>query len=325
MNRQKGIVIGVGAVLALACAGIGVFFVLVLMRSQEAKSKRDTAFQDLEKFYKAKIFPNDKNIAQTHDDQATLEAWYESVSNQLAKSEIPLTELSPPVFLQNLENDIREMMRQTNAQGRPARVAAEFRFGFDRYKEGKPPDRSEVPRLNQQLDIIKLLVHELNEANILKLEGIAREVFEGGDSATAESGGGGPGRVRNKDKVQGGGGGAVTAGPVQSDAMNPVLADLFDCQRFTVVFHAYPDTLVDVLNRLSAMSLFVAVSDMELKKTGESLPRDRVKKETAAAKPGEQPLDPTPVPAANRTVTNPELEPPVSVRLSLDVYSFKGV
>jgi len=318
MNRQKGVMIGVGALLGAACVGIGVFFVMVLLKSQEAKGNRDTAFQDLQKFYKAKIFPNDANIAQIKEDQQTLAVWFEAVSNQLVKSAIPQTQTTREQFGLRLDGDIRAMVAQSSPQGRSARVAADFRFGFDKYKGGELPETDDVPRLNQQLDIIKLLVTELNEAGVLKLEKVEREVFEGGESPAAESGGGG-GRIRNKPSASG----SAASGGVQSVVMSPALANLFDCQRFTVVFHADPDVFVNVLNRLSAMDLLVAVSDMEVKKTGDSVPRLNLAKRETTAKPGEKAVDPAaPV---NRVVTNPELEPPISVRLSLDVYSFKGV
>jgi hypothetical protein len=97
---------------------------------------------------------------------------------------------------------------------------------------------------------------------------------------------------------------------------------MFDCQRFTVAFQAHPDTLVEVMNKLAAMDLFVAVSDMEIKKAARS---DQPKPATGTKPtPNAQPVDVF-APASAQFVTNPEDEPPVSVRLSLDVYSFKGV
>jgi hypothetical protein len=69
------------------------------------------------------------------------------------------------------------------------------------------------------------------------------------------------------------------------------------------------------------MDLLIAVSDVEIKKTGDSIPRGTPAKRETAANPGELPVSEPTV----KIVTDPELEPPVSVRLSLDVYSFKGV
>ena len=310
MNRQQGIGIGVGVLLGIACVGAGVTFSMAFAKSQEAKTNLDTAFQDLQKMYKAKIFPNDANIAQIKEDQKTLEAWFEVATNQLSKSEVPLESLTPAQFKSKLEGDIREMVRLAAVQGQQSRVAPEFRFGFDRYKDGVLPEKDDVPRLNQQLDIIKLIVEQIYNANIVKLDAIEREVFE----TTAAKEEPAP-TARRKNRDQGG-------GDVQAGALSPALAELFDSQRFTVAFQAHPDAFASVLNSLSAMNLFIVISDVEIKKAA-TLRSDQPKKD--AAKPAvEQPADWTVTPVA-QSVTNPLDEPPANVRLSLDVYSFKGV
>ena len=322
ISRQQGIVIGGGVLLGLACIGIGVVFVMALTKSQETKAKLDTTYQALTKLYQAKIFPDDQNIAQIRDDQATLETWLASATNALAKSEVPSTKLSPSQFKARLENEIREMTRQLN-EGLD-RVAADFRFGFDRYKGGElPPDTDAVMiRLNQQLDIIQQIVGQLEEANVVKLDGVTREVFEDGEVAAQPQNTPPPATRRGQRNVSAApaGGGAV----VKSSAANPELEALFDRQRFGVVFQAHPETLADVLNRLSAMELFVVLAEMEVKKASDSVQgsEQRKKGSAAAAKSKDEVAD---APVGRQIVTNPESEPPVSVRLSLDVYSFKGV
>ena len=318
ITRQQGMAIGVGAALALMCAGISVVLVLALMKSNENKAKLETAAQDLKRMYQAKIFPDDANIAQTQTDQKTLEAWLGDATNELAKSEMPMKKLSPSQFKDRLEEEIREMVKQASASGKAGRVAADFRFGFDKYKEGVLPPENEavVSRLNQQLDIIRLIVDELYAANINKLEEVGREVFEDGETAAAQpSQPQSSGRTRNRSQAvtpSAGGGSAVA-----SSALNPALEGLFDRQRFTVQFQAYPEAFADVLNRLSVMPLFIVVSDMEMKKTGDSILRTESKPN--AAKPKEEAAE-----VKVQVVTDPRREPPVSVRLSLDVYSFKG-
>jgi len=316
MSRQQGVVIGVGAVLVLACAGISAVLLLACMKSAENKESLDAKYQDLKKVYAAAIFPDDANIAQIRDDQKVLGAWLGTASNELAQSKIEMKTLTRVQFKSRLEKDIREMVKQVNDSGR-VRVAADFWFGFEQYKgEVLPPDSAEVvSRLNQQLDIIQQLVGVLCEANIARLDTVGREVFEGTTEGAAAS----PApRTLRRDRQQGaapGGGGAAV-----SSAANLALEEMFDRQRFTVQFLAYPETFTDVLNRLSAMGLFVVIAEMEMKKTGDSIQRPEAKK-NPNAKPGEEGADA----GAVHIVTNPRSEPPFSVRLSLDVYSFKGV
>ena len=306
--------------LGAACVVAGVFFALAFAKSQESKTRLDEAKQSLVKIYGEKVFPDDKNIAQIKENQKTLEEWFASATNQLAKSEVPLANLTPAQFKQKLVGEVREMIQLSSPQGVAARVNADFYFGFDRYKDGMLPEKDDVPRLNQQLDIIKLLVEELNHANIVKLDAIEREIFEADAAAAGTAESGRPRPPKNKPP-SGGGGGVTPASDAQPAGLNPALADLFDCQRFTVSFQAHPDAFADVLNKLSAMSLFVVVAEMEIKKA--AMPRGDQKKETGA-KPNAQAADAF-APVSTQYVTNPEDEPPISVRLSLDVYSFKGV
>lgn len=320
MNRPSAMVIVVGAVLGIACVGVGVWFVMALSESQQRKSELTTAQNEMERLCNEKVSPHADNIARTKEAQKELEAWIAGVTNQLSASDVPLTPATPAKFKSDLENAIRELVRQSADQGLTARVAPDFRFGFDKYKGDVLPETEEVPRLNQQLDIIKLLVAELYAANVVKLEAVTREVFESGaggqDSGAAAPGG----RQRNRNRPPTGGTGPGTPAPTRAAAGAD---DMFDSQRFSVTFLAYPDTFADVLNRLAKMNIFVVVAEVDVKKTGDLMV---VKKEAAARPPAvpAQPADPDAPPVVH-VVTNPLDEPPVNVRLVLDVYSFKGV
>jgi len=314
ISRQvKTVGVG-GVVLGIACVGVGVWFTMALTKSQQKKSELTSAFSELERLCdKKNFFPNADNIAKMSENRQTLEAWVVAATNQLAKSDVPLTAATPAGFKSDLEDAIREMVRQSEVQGRPARVAPDFRFGFDKYKGEVLPETADVPRLHQQLDIIKLLVAELYGANVVKLEAVTREVFESGGAPEAAA----P-AARRKNRPSGGGAAATAAKPSAASADGA-----FESQRFTVAFQAYPDTFAEVLNRMAVMDIFVVVSEVDVKKGD-------LKKEaaaTAAAKPpvAAQPADEDAPPPVAQVVTNPPDEPPVSVRLVLDVYSFKGV
>ena len=319
MNRPPKMVIIVGAVLGIACVGVGVWFTMALAESQQKNSERISAQNELDRLCNEKISPHISNIERTKEAQQALESWIAAATNQLEKSDVPLTAATPAKFKSDLEDAIRELVSQAAVQGQVSRVTPDFRFGFDKYKGDVLPETPDVARLNQQLDIIKLLVAEFYEANVVKLEAITREVFEAGGATESAA----PVRIRNKNKPS-------TSGAAASSAARPAAAgatDLFDSQRFSVTFLAYPDTFADVLNRLAKMDIFVVVAEVEVKKTGDSLVRgsgDKKDKE-AVAKPPADPFADADARPSVQVVTNPLDEPPVNVRLVLDVYSFKGV
>ncbi|MCL1921142.1 MAG: Amuc_1100 family pilus-like protein [Kiritimatiellaeota bacterium] len=316
MNRQQGMMIGGGVLLGLACVGIGVVFVMALTKSQDTKMKRDTAYQSLAKMYQAQIFPDDANIAQIREDQKTLETWLESATNALAKSKLPVAKVSPSQFKARLNTDVREMIRALNEDS--TRVVADFWFGFDKYKgnEMPPGDEAVMSRLSQQMDITQQIVTQLLEAKVIKLDSVTREVFEDGEAGAAQP-------VQRTSRPSRGTVVAPVASvaAVKSSATNPDLEALFDRQRFGVVFQAHPETLADVLNRLASLEeLFIVIVEMDLKKTGDSVVKGKQPPSRGVAvKPAEEAEV-----KGGQIVTSPESEPPVSVRLSLDVYSFKG-
>jgi len=74
----------------------------------------------------------------------------------------------------------------------------------------------------------------------------------------------------------------------------------------------------------------VVVAEAEIRKAADPLAQFNAKKKEGAAKtnPDGTPavtVDPATLSHVERIVTDPELEPPVNVKLDIDVYSFEGV
>lgn len=126
-------------------------------------------------------------------------------------------------------------------------------------------------------------------------------------------------------------------------------APLFSSQQMTVEFTARQSALVDFLNRVASMKAFVVVTDMSVKKTasdirlpegavaaadssaaGEQQQGRRGSSRRASARASEnvepevaaQPDKLSELPPEMRVMTGPDVDPPLLVRLELDVYSF---
>lgn len=330
INRQKGIVIGLGAALGVACLGIGVLFFMALSTSQEAAEQRDLAYEQLKSLYQSKIFPKPENIKRMKDDQVALEAWATEVSNLLAKASVKVDDLTPVRFKQELQKTVRELAGAKSAAGKPY-VAPDFKFGFDRYlgDSDSLPQTADVAQLAQQLNLIQALVRELYAANIAKLTSVEREVFE---ADAAEKTGVRPRPTRPTSAFKKPGQNPASgATPTVSDTMNPVLSAMLARQKLTFGFQAKPSALMGALNRLAAIeNTFAVVSGVEFTKTEDSVMLAEERKK-AAAKAAEDARASSAAAAAvsdatrDRVVTDPEREPPMNVTLSVDVYLFKGV
>jgi hypothetical protein len=324
INRQKGIIIGVGVVLGVACLGISVLFFKALSTSWEAAEQRDSAYGQLKSLYQTKVFPKQENIKRIKDDQKELEAWEASVSNFLAKSSIKADDLTPVRFKQALQNTVRTLASRKSPTMKPF-VADDFKFGFDRYlgDSDSLPQTADVAKLAQQLHLVQAVVRELFDANITKLTVVEREVFEAGVGEKQGKTGSHskaaykPGQNTKKD---------VNA---NEEVVSSVLGSMLTRQKMTFGFQAKPSALMSVINRLVAMDAFAVISSVEFTKAGDTVFLAEERKKVILKALQESKTKGATAPAAlearARLVTDPEREPPLDVTLSVDVYLCKGV
>jgi hypothetical protein len=322
INRQQGIVIGVGVLLGAACLVIGVLFFMALSTSSEAEGKRDLAYEQLKSLYQSRVFPSNGNIKRMKEDQVVLEAWATEASNMLTKASVKVDDLTPVRFKQELQKTVRDLAVEKSSAGKNF-VASDFKFGFDRYlgDSDSLPQGSDVSQLAQQLQLIRLVVRELYAANIAKLTSVERTVFEA--DASEKKQGPSPVTPRKRKPGQSSSAGAAM---VVGDTMNPVLSTLLTRQKLTFEFQAKPSALSGALNRLAAMDAFVVVSGVEFTKSEDSilLAEQRKKAALKAAEEVKTTAVSVPETARDRLVTDPEREPPMNVKLNVEVYLFKG-
>jgi hypothetical protein len=320
MKRQQITLLVCGVLLAAVCAAAGWFLFTAVAAKNGAAEERSRAYAELQKIYQAKVFPNQENIGRVTEDQKTFEAWLANASNLVHKGDLQVAKKTPTSFKQTLQATVRALSDQPGAlQGKM--VAPGFNFGFDQYlgHSDSLPATEHVDRLAVQLAVVEKICTELSAAGILSLKTVAREVFETAkpeDAQKEES----PRRRRRGDA-----GGAAPKAAQEADL--PYYAK----QRFTVEFQARPVAFIDALNRLAKIDLFTVVAEANVVKSADSLAAFNTKKDGAGAKDSAKAsakaveVDLATVPHGERIVTDPELEPPVNVKLDIDVYSFEGV
>ncbi len=321
MKRHQITLIVCGVLIAAVCGIAGWFLFTEMTAKKEAAEERDQAYQELQKIYQAKVFPSDDNITRLGEDQKILESWLVTASNQVHKGDLRVEAKTPTSFKQALQATVRKLSAHSGAvQGKI--VAPGFCFGFDQYlgQSDSLPSSEHVDRLTTQLAIIEKLCEELYAANILELKSVSREVFDAVKKEEEEqdtSSRRRPSRRRGESDVQ-----------VSLDAARTE-SDFWTSQRFTIEFVARPAAFIEALNRLAAMEMFTVVAEAEMRKSGDLLAQFNAKKKEGAAKLAAEgalaPVDPAKLSHVERIVTDPELEPPVNVKLDIDVYSFEGV
>ena len=309
-----------------ASVGAGWFFFTSLSAKRAAADGRNEAYAELQRIYRSKVFPSDENVARIKEDQKALETWLATASNLVHKGDLLVEPKSPTGFKQVLQSTVRELSAHPGFnQGKI--VAAGFNFGFDKYlgQSDSLPTSEHVDRLMRQLVIIERLCKALYEANILELKAVARETFDeaaGADQTREET----PSPSRKRRRRDEAPAAAAQAAPVNESS------GYYSKQRFTFEFQARPAAFIEALNRLAALDLFVVVAETEFSKTGDPLAAHRAAMLETAGKTGagktddaKVKVDPATLTHVQRIVTDPELEPPVNVKLDVDVYSFEGV
>ena len=318
MKRNKIITIVFAVIATLVCAFVCWLMVSASLDRKKAYELRNDDRAALNKIYKAKVFPSPENIERTKANQKEIEGWLLNASNLLHKGDLPLEQLTPTAFKQDLQASVRKLSQQPGAKkGRI--VLPNFHFGFDQYlgESDILPLPVHVPRLTSQLRIIEKICNELYAAKILSVESIKREIFESAKPAEEER----PqpsSRRRRRSSVG-------TRGSSKKIVAKAPLSKYFEKQQFTFEFVASSVAFVEVLNKLASTDMFIVVAETSFIKTGDQLQTLMV----GGGKKGEEEeaekKDSASMSHVERMITNPDIDPPVRVTLVIDVFSFKGV
>lgn len=293
-----------------------------------ARTELNSSEADLRRFYKADPFPSEENIEQQRENLVVLGEELDSLLDSLSTGQVDPPEWKQPtVFMTAFWETRRDLL----ARGKTLGIQIPDGVGMDRYLPGTPPAPDDVPRLVQQLTIIRKLCDILYAARISRLVQVSRDEFESGMPAGRVSPGG-PAGVMGRRLVGSidDGMGSPGSGPLDEAARQAgTMADgaQFATFRFVLVFEAKEDVLVDVLNRLAANEMFVVVHSLEVRapdgqvqvRRPEAAPVTAVLPGVAAAGGADTPAEDPPI--DSRVVSG--RENPMTVKMEIDVYRFR--
>lgn len=329
MKRQQIVLISTGAVFLLLCLGVGFFLFSSVSEKDEARESFEGELAKMERIVNAKVFPGVTNAVQVACDEKALSDWFGRVADRFREGAIACPVQTPSGFKQNLQNTVTRLAAHPGQnQGRIA--APNFYFGFDRYLGGSselPPDTNVATRLSYQLAVIEKVCGELYAAGILEIKGVTREPFDAAAKNDNEEEERESRRNRRRNRSN-----RDSAGSAGDAARAEGLPAFAGKQAFGFEFVARPDALFKAMNRITRMTPYAVVSRVEFAASADSLAayqqsvndeRGRAAEEAsenenplAAKKPDEQ---------RRIIVTSPDLEPPLTVKLGVDVYTFEGV
>jgi hypothetical protein len=326
MRSKSALSISAGlAALLLA----GSIFLLVQGRrgAEQARSARDLARRDLERFYAQNPFPTDDNVLRTRTNVVQLSDWYERLSELLRAGQLAPADQSPAVFIERLNSQVNALRRESPRVAGERVVSENFAFGFDAYlgAGGALPEPEHVRRLTRQLQLVRLLVDMAYDAGVMRITAVSREVFERPQESARE-------------RTPRAAGAPTAARLAQTGAARE--SGLYSRERITMNLRLRPETLSTVLNRLSSMQPLATVENLSIRKSGPDIrPAQSATALTAPAAPRASagfpglpgapaptvdPVVPADMSREQRLVSGPDLDPPLDVNIGIDIYHFEG-
>jgi len=298
MKNTKILLSIFGGVVVVVVAVVGYFLYQGITDTNSKKRQRDSEYKKLQGFYNYNPFPNTANVDAERENLGKVAEWQEMLLTELKAFPLPPSSNDPIEFSSKRESVTRELL----ALAPSGVVPAAFGFGFDRYKGGELANPADVSRLMRQLYMIDILAREMYAANIKSLSSVTREEFDGAKIAEGTS----------RTSAQ--------KPPVASTAQGDVGIAMTK-EEFTFKFVVSEEGLVDVLNRLAKTTMFVVIKHLEVGKvSGGDYTLAPPLKEGDGKDVGVK--NPRPPSRLARQVSGQGREIPVSVNLSVDVYSF---
>ena len=307
-----GIAIVVTAVVAVLAAGK---FSAATATDEEAGRK----FSELQRIYKADVFPSEDNVNKLKAVIGELEGDRVAITNALAEKNVKTKELSPSQFKGVMSKLFTTLVDKAPIVEGKKCVKPEFAFGFDRYmgENAVMPEKDNVVRLLEQLSVIDEVVGALYKAQVISIDAITREAFEGVQAAVGEQ-----------------------ARRPQGQGDKP----LYTSQKFSVKFTARQQSIVDFLNAMATLKYFAVVTDVSMVKTasdihmpglqesgedGESASPRRSRRRRSAQAEEAAPSatmgtvqQNSTLPPSQRLLTGPGLDAPMTVSVDFSVYRF---
>ncbi|MBQ7189322.1 MAG: Amuc_1100 family pilus-like protein [Kiritimatiellae bacterium] len=340
MKKQQVTLIVLGSIFLVLTAGVGWFLWQAIdeRSGKEEELSRKTA--ELDRIYNRPVFPNATNIAVVKQNEATVSNWMRRAAAQLKQGAIRVDLQTPSGFKQKLQDTVRELSSQPGSVSGKI-CAPNFFFGFDRYlgeSSSLPADTNVATRLAYQLAVIDKICKELYADGILEIRSVTRELFDDNEAKQREleaqqqeeESRRNRRNRRNRNRKQ-----AQENAAQQGDGTaNFQIAK----QPFAFEFVARPDAFTKVLNGVAAMEPFTVITKVEYRSLGDSLAAyaQRLKSSDDALKLQQQQEEDSGDTLAEAEkkktaasaqpkriiVTSPDLEPPLLVKIEVDVYSF---
>lgn len=338
MNKPQIILATVGGVVGVVILAVGYLTIVTMGAASESAEKLEKMQNDYTRIFKtADPFPNaeNKEILEANLDKAR--KWEKTLLDIIRKGEyVPESKQKTPGYFSNKRQEMIERLTKNAPKGPDGKsVAVEgLTFGFDKYKDGTPASKNDVPRLMEQLTLIDNLVQLLYDAEIDRLKAVRREEFEDAaigeeeeENSSSRRSSRRSSRSRSASSTTTNSGGPVAIEPYEQGVVETKR------QRFEFVFDARQDAFMTVLNEIGTMEPYAMVSKLSFVKASEDYrpPVDEKKEDKKSRRSRDEELEQEqksliinvrPPSRTSRLVSGELREAPITVTMTVDVFTF---
>lgn len=317
-TKNQIALLAIGAVAAVAAIVMGFLIFGAFSAKSGAVEALDSAMANARRLCKAQISPTQEAVDALDANRDRHAEWFGAACEMASEGDRAIEEnLNEAAFKQQLIDDARELARLPG-EANGAIVAPDFTFGFKDYiAGGMLPERDKIPLLQRQWGDIKEIVRLLSGCGAAEITSIeAKEEPKESEKPQTAAG------KNAKKKAQ-----AKTA----DDEPRATRC------RYELQFKAKPKALAEAFNALVAAKRFTVVDAFSFSREDDMVARAlSPDKGKSAAGPGRDRKRKRPRPGAESdddaaveisaakkgVITDPKLEAPFVVRLSLSVYDF---
>ncbi len=175
--KENKFLFGFLVVMALGVGAGGWYLLGAKGRYDEAVSDYERRVGELNRLQRLPTFPNQKNLDKIVAQQNEVNAEVSALASSLMAQQIPLEELSPEKFQDELKKSVTAVKTKAS-QSSPAIKLPEPKFflGFEQY-ETAPPAKEAAAELGRELKAIEWLCNQAIENKVAEIKRLDREAL----------------------------------------------------------------------------------------------------------------------------------------------------
>lgn len=336
MNKTKMILIGIGG-------GVGLLVLVAAYFAWSAFSDRtiategdydgevtgfDSVMSEAQQLSRKKIYPCAASLREIESNRTVIVEWTKEATKLATRGDRAFPSTTPAQFKTDMVNEAQRL------RALPGRVTGKLTkpdFAFGPFKEyvagGSMPKDSELPELQRKWDDVVTVVETIAACGVAELTDIQFKAVEEREQGTGN---------RDQKKAK-----AKTRGQKTKDKGQRPSSDVFCPLSFSYVisFNARPAALVKVLNALVVCERFITVDALTFARPKDAVAaafgEDEKKQEASGGRRGRRgrrggaeasaPESDGKDKSKNRIVTDPLLDEPMSVVLTVTVSDFNSL